>query len=124
MSLGIVRLYADRLAICGNRLVELALLLQRYAAITYNNRGVARRHISDINGAIADLDQAIRLDQKLTVAYNNLCFARVGELDGASKDCNPIRLDPKLRDFAAAFGSSPVHGSLSSQIHLLERRCR
>ena len=33
MGLGVVRLDADRLAICGDRLVELALVLERYAEI-------------------------------------------------------------------------------------------
>jgi hypothetical protein len=33
MSLGVVRLDADRLAICGDRLVELALALERIAEV-------------------------------------------------------------------------------------------
>jgi tetratricopeptide (TPR) repeat protein len=88
----------EAIAACS-RLIESGQLDVSRLASVYSNRGVARRHRGDLNGAIADLDQAIRLNPKLGVAYNNRCLAYSGQknYDRAIADCDQaIRLDPKL----------------------------
>ena len=64
----------------------------------YLTRGIARYDRKDYDGAIADYDQAIRLDPKFAIAYNNRGNARKakGDLDGAIADYDQaIRLNPK-----------------------------
>jgi S1-C subfamily serine protease len=59
----------------------------------------------DYKGAIADYDQAIRLNPKLAPAYNNRGWLRdeLGDKQGAIADYDQaIRLDPK---FAVAYGN-------------------
>ena len=43
----------------------------RYLAAFYSNRAVAYRDKGDNDRAIADLNEAIRLDPKLVMAFNN-----------------------------------------------------
>jgi tetratricopeptide (TPR) repeat protein len=72
-------------------------------AVPYNNRGVARRKKGDLNGAIKDSAEAIRLKPDFALAYYNRGVARSdkGDLDGAIKDyAEAIRLKP---DFALAY---------------------
>ena len=40
-------------------------------SLNYNNRGNALRSKGDMDRAIADLTEAIRLDPKYAIAYNN-----------------------------------------------------
>jgi lipoprotein NlpI len=68
-------------------------------AKAYYFRGVEYRDKGDLDRALADLNQAIRLDPKFALAYNNrgLAWEDKGELDRALADYNEaIRLDPKL----------------------------
>jgi tetratricopeptide (TPR) repeat protein len=54
---------------------------------------------ADLDGAIADYTEAIRLDPGNALAFNNRGSARnqKGDLDGAIADCNEaLRLDPQL----------------------------
>ena len=72
-------------------------------AIACNNRGLAYRGKGELDRAIADFNEAIRLDPKFALAYNNrgLAYRDKGELDRAIADfTEAIRLDPK---FAVAF---------------------
>jgi lipoprotein NlpI len=74
-------------------------------AIACNNRGLAYRGRGELDRAIADFNEAIRLDPKFALAYNNrgLAYRDKGELDRAIADfTEAIRLDPK---FAVPFNS-------------------
>jgi tetratricopeptide (TPR) repeat protein len=67
-------------------------------AAAYNDRGNERATAGDIQGAIADFDEAIQLNPKFTEAYNNRGNARVilGDKQGALADFNKaIELNPK-----------------------------
>ena len=66
--------------------------------ITYNNRGWHYFKKGDIDRAIADYNESIRLDPKYALAYNNRGWAYYdkGDIDRAFADYNEaIRLDPK-----------------------------
>jgi tetratricopeptide (TPR) repeat protein len=68
----------------------------------FNNRGVDRTARGDLDGAISDFDEAIRLDPDADAFYNR-AIARTakGDLDGAISDYDEaIRLKP---DYAQAF---------------------
>lgn len=82
------------------------LLVQLVAA--YNNRGVAFRSNGEIDRAIEDYDQAIRLKPDYYIAINNrgVAFMNKGELDRAIADFDrTIRLKP---DYFAAFHNRAV----------------
>ena len=67
-------------------------------AVAYNNRGKAYNHKGDYDRAIADFDEAIRLDPKYVFAYNNRgnAYRYRDDYDGAIVDYDEaIRLDPK-----------------------------
>jgi tetratricopeptide (TPR) repeat protein len=68
-------------------------------AYSYANRGAAYAAKGDLDHAIADFDDAIRLDPKFAGAYFNRgsAYQVKGDLDRAIADFNEaIRLDPKL----------------------------
>ena len=72
-------------------------------AIACNNRGLAYRDKGELDRAIADHTEAIRLDPRFAVAFNSRGFTydRKGERDRAVADyTEAIRLDPR---FAVAF---------------------
>jgi lipoprotein NlpI len=74
-------------------------------AIACNNRGLAYRGRGELDRAIGDFNEAIRIDPKFALAYNNrgLAYRDKGELDRAIADhTEAIRLDPR---FAVAFNS-------------------
>jgi len=82
------------------------MLVQLVAA--YNNRGVAHRSNGDIDRAIEDYDQAIRLNPDYYVAINNrgVALMNKGELDRAIADFDrTIQLRP---DYFAAFYNRAV----------------
>jgi lipoprotein NlpI len=66
-------------------------------AVAYSNRGNAHHATGDIESAIADYSEAIRLDPKGAAAFNNRgsAYSDKGDLDRAIADYNEaIRLDP------------------------------
>jgi lipoprotein NlpI len=68
-------------------------------ALAYKNRGNAYSNKSDLDRAIADYGEAIKLDPKLAAAYADRCgtYTTKGNDDLAMTDCNQaIQLDPKL----------------------------
>jgi tetratricopeptide (TPR) repeat protein len=67
-------------------------------AWAYNNRGLAWRAKGDTDRAIADYNEAIRLDPKVAPPFNNcgLAWRAKGDLERAMADYNEaIRIDPK-----------------------------
>jgi tetratricopeptide (TPR) repeat protein len=63
-----------------------------------NDRGMAYSAKGDYDRAIADYDQAIALDPKYAVAYNDRCWARMAigrDVQAALSDCNEsLRINP------------------------------
>ena len=81
------------------------LKLNPNSADAYNNRGVAKKHLSRFLEAIADYDQAILLKPDFAVAYYNRGDAKknLGQYEDALKDFNKtIELRP---DLPQAYGS-------------------
>ena len=75
------------------------------------NRGLAYSNIGNIDHAIADLNEAIRLDPKSARSYAVRAdvYSRSGEHDRGIADCiEAIRLDPKSQ-------STYTSGSVCSQ---------
>lgn len=57
-------------------------------AITYNNRGVARRKLGDNKGAIVDYNETLQINPNYALAYDNRGDARraLGDRQGAIAD--------------------------------------
>ena len=71
---------------------------RRNLAIAYYSRGLAYYDKGDDDRAIAEFNEAIRLDPKFAYAYSSrgLAYDHKGDLDRADPDYNEaIRLDPK-----------------------------
>jgi tetratricopeptide (TPR) repeat protein len=67
-------------------------------AAAYHSRGLGYAKRGDLKAAIADFDEAIRLNPQSALPYNDrgLTYARTGDFDHAIADFNEaIRLDPK-----------------------------
>ena len=67
-------------------------------AVEHYNRGIARKAKGDLDRAIADYTEAIRLDPEYEYAYFNrgVAWSRKGDLDRAIADYDRVlRLDPK-----------------------------
>jgi serine/threonine protein kinase/Flp pilus assembly protein TadD len=85
-----------------NPFANLPLLGSRDAT-AYNDSGIAKFKQGELQGAIKDFDEAIRLNPNFVLAYNNRAFAKMnsGDLQGAISDYNEaIRLNP---NFAMAY---------------------
>jgi len=81
---------------------------QTSAAVVLNNRGVARQDKGDLDGALQDYNEAIRLKPDYAIAFLSRGTARrvKGDLDGAIQDDNQaIRLKP---DDANSFGERGI----------------
>ncbi|HEX5845114.1 MAG TPA: tetratricopeptide repeat protein [Rhodoplanes sp.] len=82
---------------CTNVLNRGARETQSDRATAYNNRGWSYSDKGDHDRAIADFDEAIRLDPKLAIAFVNRgwSYERKGDYDRAIADYDEaIRLDP------------------------------
>ena len=72
----------------------------RAAASAYNNRGLAWRDKGDLDRAIADYDQAIRLDPKDATTYfdRGLVKRAKGDIPGGDADVAIAKnVDPTVR---------------------------
>jgi tetratricopeptide (TPR) repeat protein len=88
------------IAACG-RMIASDKLVTRDLSIVHNNRGDAYRNKGEYDRAIADFDEAIRLNPKFAIAYYNRGNSHwhKGEYDRAIADFDEaIRLDPKMDD--------------------------
>ncbi len=68
--------------------------------VAFNNRGLARKDKGDLDGAIKDYDEAIRLKSDYALAFNNRGLARKakGDIQGAQQDFDEAaRVDPKYK---------------------------
>lgn len=73
----------------------------------FANRGVARFEVGDIDGALADFEHALELDDELVAAYLNRAMVRraTGDVDGAVDDYTAaIDLDPHCAEAYAGRG--------------------
>jgi tetratricopeptide (TPR) repeat protein len=81
----------------------------------YNNHGLAYAAKGEYDRAIADYNEAIRLDQKYVFTYNNrgLTYKAKGDLDRAIADYSEaIRLDPKYA--SAYYDRGNAYGAMGS----------
>ncbi|MGZ3361542.1 MAG: tetratricopeptide repeat protein [Xanthobacteraceae bacterium] len=72
---------------------------EKNRAVAYNVRGATYVERSDLDRAIADFSEAIRLDPRSALAYNNRgrAYREKGDDNRAIADLNEaIKLDPKL----------------------------
>ena len=87
----------QRISACTS-IIQSGRETQRNLAIAYYSRGLAYYDKGDDDRAIAEYNEAIRLDPKFAYAYSSrgLAYDHKGDLDRASPDYNEaIRLDPK-----------------------------
>src|SRR5262249_28158541 len=71
-------------------------------ALAFNNRGIAYEQKGDLDRAIQDFDQAIKLKRNYVGALNNRAniYDRKGDVDRAIQDYSEaIRLNPKVSGF-------------------------
>lgn len=86
-----------RLAGC-TRLIDRTKEPPKNRANAYVRRGMAYLSLRDFDRAVLDLDQAIRLDSKMTDAYGNRAVAHIArkDFDRAVQDANEsLKFDPK-----------------------------
>jgi tetratricopeptide (TPR) repeat protein len=78
--------------------IQSGKLTREKLAAAYTNRGLVFERKRDLERAIANYYEAIRLDPKYASAYNNRCHARAvvgNDFQGALADCNEsLRLRP------------------------------
>jgi tetratricopeptide (TPR) repeat protein len=87
----------ETIAACSRMIASNALKGAELAS-AFSNRGVAYKRKGDFDRAIADYDEAIRLNPSSAIAYINRCadYNAKGAHDRAIADCSAaLRLDPK-----------------------------
>jgi tetratricopeptide (TPR) repeat protein len=67
---------------------SLAIKIDLNYAEAYNNRGIAKRNIQDLEGAINDFTKAISIDRKYSMAYSNRGIVKIviGQNDAGCED--------------------------------------
>lgn len=87
----------DRAMDLFTRALEAGNLEGQTKALAFYNRGIAHSHLSQLNQALADFNQALQLDPNLAAAYNNrgMIHHRLSQFDKAVSDLDAaIRLEP------------------------------
>jgi tetratricopeptide (TPR) repeat protein len=81
----------QRIAAC-TRLIRRAARTPHDRAVAFNNRGGAFYYKGEIERAMADYEQAIKLDPFYAHAYNNRCWsgAVLGRTEQAAADCSKV----------------------------------
>jgi tetratricopeptide (TPR) repeat protein len=95
---------SDRVTACSS-VIDAKIETGRKLAVAYCNRGEGLTERLEFDRALADLDEAIRIDPAYACSYANRgrVYAGKGEADRAMTDYNEaIRLDPS---FALAFNN-------------------
>ena len=91
---------SDDLAVAGcSRAIDSHQYTGRSLARLYARRGGAYQAQGDVNRAVADYNESMRIDPTYPAAYNNRgnAWYRRGDFDRAIKDfVQAIRLDPKM----------------------------
>src|ERR1051325_7943219 len=88
----------ERITGC-TKLIEAKTETGRSLAIAYCNRGFALTEKNELDEALADLEQAIKIDPTDACPFNNRgrVFTLKGDLERATADYDQaIKLDPKL----------------------------
>lgn len=99
--------WGREIAACTS-LIESGKETPQNEVVDYVNRGNAYGRGGEFDRAIADYNEAIRLDPKKRVAYANrgVIYAAKGEFDRAIADqSEAIRLDPKDPDYAKDYAN-------------------
>jgi protein O-mannosyl-transferase len=92
----------NRNKIWENSLVFFSDIIQKHpneAAVAYNNRGLEKKAISDVSGALLDYNKALQINPNYAEAYSNrgLLYKDISNLPEALKDLNnAVRLNPDL----------------------------
>jgi tetratricopeptide (TPR) repeat protein len=95
---GIYRVFEDRKAAEADLKKALSLNIDTKDAVTYRRRGQLRFGLDDFKGAIADFDQALRINPNFAKAYTNRGMARtkLDDVHGAIADCfQALHINPK-----------------------------
>ena len=82
-------------------LIQSSRETRHYRAVAHNDRGIAYATKGDLDRAIADFNEAIRLDPKDAIVYRNRgkAYDAKGDHDRAIADLDQaIRIDPKFAD--------------------------
>jgi tetratricopeptide (TPR) repeat protein len=101
---GISRVFEDSKAAEADLKKALSLNIDTKDAVTYRRRGQLRFGLGDEKGAIADFDQALRINPNFAKAYRNRGMARtkLDDVHGAIADCfQALHINPKdsMADF-------------------------
>ena len=87
------------------------------AFASYIHRGLAHNSRGELDKAIADYTEAMRIDPRHVEAYNNRSVAYMGkgQYDKAIADCNvAIRLEPTLASAVTASAALPICSGAST----------
>ncbi len=97
-----------------------AIQIDRNNSIALNNLAVAQAAGGELNAAIANLDEAVRLSPQMYEAYQNRAAVhrRMGNQEKAATD--QVRAKELAGDRAAKFGADYIRHGLRPEVNLIE----